>query len=66
MSVDDRLDQLRILLRVVLEIGVLNDHHIAASLREASADRCAFALVHFLEDVTDLGPLLREVRYDVP
>ena len=39
----DELDQLGILLRRILEVGVLNDHEIAGDLREAAPQRRAFA-----------------------
>ena len=65
VAVEDRLDELRILVGVVFEVGVLDDDDVAARLGDAAADGRPLPLVHRLEDVADLRPLLRERRDDV-
>ena len=44
-AVDDRLDEARDVLRVVLEVGVLDDDDVAGREREARAQRRALAHV---------------------
>src|SRR5262249_49795470 len=47
---DDRLDELGILGRVVLEVGVLDDDDLAGGLAEPGAQRGALSLVAVVED----------------
>ena len=49
LAPDDRLDQARVVLGVVLEIGVLDDHDLAARLRQRGADRRPLAAVPLVE-----------------
>ena len=60
MSVEDRLDQLRILFRVVFEVGILDENDVPAGFLDAATDRGAFSLVDRLENVPDLRPLIRQ------
>ena len=50
VAVDDRLDELPVLVRVVLEVGVLDDDDVARGAREARPDGVAFAARAILED----------------
>jgi hypothetical protein len=45
MALEDRADQRRVFVRVVFEIGVLDDHHVAGGLADAAPHRGALALV---------------------
>jgi len=65
VPVHDRLDELRILLGVVFEVGILDQHDLAARFGNAAADGGTLSLVDGLQDVADLGPLLCESGDDV-
>ena len=60
----DQLDELRKLLRRVLEVGVLDDDEVAGDLLEAAPQRRALAAVLRLEDQLELQ-LLGQPRQDV-
>ena len=51
----DRLQQLRVFARVVLEVGVLDDDHVAVGGREPGAQRRTLALVAFVVQHADVG-----------
>ena len=53
LAVEDRPDQLGIFVRVVLEIGVLDDHHVAGGFADAAPHRRALALVMRLKEDPD-------------
>ena len=46
----DRREQLQVFHRVVLEVRVLHDHHVARGVAEADRDRGSLALVYRLEE----------------
>ena len=50
LAVEDRLEQPRVFLRVVFEVGVLHDHDVAGGGGEAGAQRGALAPVDFVVD----------------
>ena len=50
LVLDDRLDELGILLRVVLEVGILDDDDVAGGVSEAGAQGGPLALVAVVED----------------
>ena len=54
LSTFDGLDKLVEVVRVVFEVGVLNDHDPAPRLLEAAAEGGAFALVPFLKENPDI------------
>ena len=56
---DDWLNELRVLGRVVFEIGVLNDHRITGGRREASPQRGTLAAIRVVEQKL-------EIRLSVP
>ena len=60
----DELDELRVLLGRVLEVGVLDDDDLAGHLGEPAPQRRALALVPLLEDQPE-AVLLLETRQDV-
>ena len=45
LAFDERTYELRILRRIVFEIGVLNQHDFARAGGQPGADGCAFALI---------------------
>ena len=47
LVLEDRLHQLRILGRIVFQVGVLHEHHVAGGVLEAFAQGRALALVHW-------------------
>ena len=53
-AVDDRLDQLRVLLRIVFEVGVLDDDYVASRFGEPSAQRGALPLIDGMEERPDV------------
>ena len=53
LALEDRAQQQRVLARVVLEVGVLDDHDVAGGLAEAAGHRRALALVGGLEEDAD-------------
>jgi hypothetical protein len=54
-AVFDGLEELRIVAWIVLEIGVLNDHHVAVGGGEACAQRRSLSLVLLVLDQPDSG-----------
>ncbi len=48
LVLDDRLKELHVVLRIVFQIGVLDQHHIAGGEFEPVAQRGALALIHGL------------------
>ena len=68
----DRLEQLRVLARVVLQVGVLDDDDVPLRIAEADRDRGALPLVRRLQEHPDAVPtvdlaenLARAVRRSV-
>ena len=59
------MNQLGILVGVVFEVGVLDEHDVAARFLDAAPDGGTFPLIHILQNVADLRPLLCERRDDV-
>src|SRR5262249_41497370 len=55
LIVDDRLDELGILLGLVFEIGVLDDHDVTGGISKAGPKRSALALISFLVDDSQIG-----------
>src|SRR5688572_23421305 len=75
LALEDGANQLRIFVGVVLEIGVLDDHHVAGRLADAAPHRRALALIVRLEQNADAvvpvqlledfpGPILRPIIDD--
>src|SRR5688572_28848220 len=75
LAIEDRPNQLRVFVRVVFEVGVLDDHHVAGGFADAAPHRGALALVvrlkqdadavtavEFLEDLP--GPILGPIVDD--
>src|SRR5450756_1257966 len=71
----DELDELRVLLRRVFQVGILDHHQLAANLLEPAPERGALALVACLEHQLEpqfplqtgqdlLRPILRPVVHD--
>ena len=57
LALEDRLHQPRVLARVVFEVGVLDDDHVAGRRGESRAQRGAFALILLMQDYpVDLCP----------
>ena len=55
--VEDRLDQPRVFGRIVFQVGVLNDHHVAGRVPEAFAEGRALPLVVRLVEDANLAAL---------
>ena len=57
LALDDRLDELRVLRGVVLEVGVLDDDDLAGGVAEPGAQGRPLALVLLVEDDRQVGLL---------
>src|SRR3974390_2952637 len=55
MPLDDGLEELGILLRLIFKIGVLDDDDIAGRMPKPGAESRAFALVDLVEDDGQVG-----------
>ena len=61
----DRFEERGVVSRVVLEIRVLDQNHIACDIREARGERAPFALVLLVVDTADLGMRLAQRGHDL-
>ena len=61
---DQRLQQHRVLGRIVFEIGILNDDEVARSLFYAAVQGSTFAHVLGLQQNSNLGMLRLQLRQD--
>lgn len=61
-ALNDRLQELRVFVGVVFQVGVLYDHDVAGCLSEAGAQCRALALVHVVELQRDAVERIRLVR----
>ncbi len=65
-ALEQRLQQQGVFLRVVLEIGVLNEAEVALGMLDGGADSGAFALVYLVAEQADAGVAGGDFAEDVP
>jgi len=63
---EERFEEDGIFLRVVLEVGILNEAEIALGVADGGPDGGAFALVDFVTEEADPGFMGGEALEDVP